>query len=173
MKIIFSVLTFLLVFYVDTISAQEELRDEVQTFKHGLGIHAGAVTGLGFSYRYFPEKWGVQITGVPVFNQGGFFSSAGLSGMFKIKEHDKLDLFTYLGVHHIHEQYKIHQGTWPPSDQPSVIKHNFLSAGFGAGVNVHLWEVIDLSLQAGYGVFNIVNSPVSTITGEIGIYYKF
>lgn len=173
MKNIFYVLPFFLVFATNKSSAQEEVINESPNFKHSLGVHAGGVTGLGFSYRYFPEKWGVQVTGIPIFGGDNFFSSAGLSVLYKIKSHNKVDLFTYLGTHHIHERYKLYYETWPPSEQPAVITNNSLSAGLGAGINIHLWEVIDLSFQAGYGVFNILNYPISTITGELGIYYRF
>ena len=36
-----------------------------QFFKNGFGMNAGFTTGLGFSYRYMPEKNGLQITGIP------------------------------------------------------------------------------------------------------------
>ena len=174
MKLIFYMLTTAAIFSAQITTAQEEVNSAVsESFKHGFGIHAGASTGLGFSYRYFPEKWGVQVTGIPVFGGGSFFSSAGLSGLYKIKEHRRVDLFTYLGGHLIHERYKTNTSTWPPTEEPQIYKYNTLVAGLGAGVNIHLWEVLDLSVQIGYGAYNLTNSPRTNITGELGFYYRF
>lgn len=172
MKNIFCSL-LIVVFTTANTSAQEETSNSNMTFKHSFGVHAGASTGLGFSYRYFPEKWGVQITGIPIFGGDRFFSSTGLSLLYKIKSHGKVDLFSYLGAHNIFERYEYYYDIWPPTEEPGVYKNNFLIAGFGAGINIHLWEVLDLSIQAGYGVYDITDSPMSNITGEIGLYYRF
>jgi len=173
MKIIIYSFYMLLIITNANVSAQEELRTESNNFKHSFGVHAGAITGLGFSYRYFPEKWGFQVTGVPVFSSDNFFSSAGLSFMYKITSHHKVDLFTYLGAHHIHERDNHNYTPFPPLENPNVFTNKILNTGFGAGINIHIWEVLDLSFQAGYGVYNIINSPASNITGEIGFYYRF
>ena len=173
MKIHIFILSLALVLMAAKSSAQDAESNANNSLKHSFGVHAGAATGLGFSYRYFPEKWGVQVTGIPIFGNGSFYSSTGLSLLYKIKSHDKLDLFSYLGTHYMFERYNYIYQPWPETEPPVAITYNFLNIGFGAGVNIHLWEVLDLSLQAGYGVFDLTTSPVSNITGEIGLYYRF
>jgi hypothetical protein len=149
---------------------------ERSSFKHSLGLHAGASTGQGFSYRYFPEKWGIQITGIPIFNGNqGYYTSSAVSILYKIKEHKKVDLFAYLGNHLIFERYQSYYwpGPWP-GEEPGFITDRTYNIGLGAGINIHLWTVLDLSLQAGYGLNSWNNAPISTIfSGEIGVYYKF
>jgi hypothetical protein len=155
-------------------NSPEELLDSKATYKHGLGMHAGAVTGLGFSYRYAPKKWGVQVTGIPIFSAGNIFASTAASVQYKFKSHDKVDLFTYVGVHNIYERSEYYYGYYDPFDGYSgVYTNNTLTAGFGAGLNIHLLEVIQLSVQAGYGLYDLTNSISTNLTGEIGVYYRF
>lgn len=147
---------------------------EEKSMKHALGLHTGSSTGQGFSYRYFPNKWGVQVTGIPIFNgNNGFYTSSAVSVLYKIKEHKKLDLFTYLGNHLILERYQTYYGIWP-GPGPTYVTDRTYTIGLGVGVNIHLWEVLDLSMQAGYGLNRRNNAPSNTIfSNEIGVYYKF
>lgn len=97
-------------------SAQEspEFGSEKKSLNHSLGLHAGLSTGQGFSYRYFPNKWGVQVTGIPIFNgNNGYYTSSAISILYKIKEHKKVDLFTYLGNHLIFERYQSYYWSGP------------------------------------------------------------
>jgi len=158
--------------------AQEspDFTGERSSFKYSLGLHAGASTGQGFSYRYFPNKWGVQVTGIPIFNgNNGFYTSSAVSILYKIKEHKKLDLFTYLGNHLVFERYQSYYGIWPePEPGPTYVTDRTYNIGLGAGVNIHYWEVLDLSIQAGYGLTSWNNAPLYTVfSSEIGVYYKF
>ncbi len=149
---------------------------EEKSMRHALGLHAGTSTGQGFSYRYFPNKWGVQVTGIPIFNgNNGFYTSSAVSILYKIKEHKKLDLFTYLGNHLVFERYQSYYGIWPePESGPTYVTDRTYNIGLGAGVNIHYWEVLDLSIQAGYGLTSRNNAQLYTVfSSEIGVYYKF
>ena len=164
---------------VNTTAQEEKTEDTTPTFyRHSLGFSAGGTTGLGFSYRhFFPNRLGFQVTGVPIFGGGDFFSSTGLSLMYIFKEHEKVDLFSYLGNHLIYERFTYYQApiTFPdPQPGDEVIKERLTyNIGFGAGVNIHFWEFIDLSLKAGYGIYNVNSSPATNIAAGIGVYYRF
>jgi hypothetical protein len=182
MKIIFYMLATAAIFSAQNASAQEEVSAlSRQSFKNGLGLHAGAATGLGFSYRYFPEKWGIQVTGIPVFNgDKNYFASSAISVLYKIKEHKKVDLFGYLGNHLIfqrYQEYLYYPDPWPDpwvEPEPTYTTSRRYNVALGVGVNIQLWEILDLSLQAGYGLSSYNNSPLTTLlSGEIGLYYKF
>ncbi len=171
---LFVIATFSFVQSANGQSSPEEVLESKPTFKHALGMHAGAVTGLGFSYRYAPKKWGIQVTGIPIFSAGNIFASTAASVQYKFKSHDKVDLFTYLGVHNIYERSEYYYGLYEPFDgYDAVYTNNTLTAGFGAGLNIHLLEVIQLSVQAGYGLYDLSGWISTNLTGEIGVYYRF
>jgi hypothetical protein len=145
-------------------------------FKYSLGVHAGGVTGNGFSFRYVPDNFGIQVTGIPIFNgRNDFYSSTAVSLMYTVRKHEKLDLFTYFGSHLEHRRYESWIDIWPEPIEPQTFRETNLHLGLGAGINIHLWEIIDLSLQAGYGLFNVNRSDFirTGLTGEIGVYYRF
>lgn len=130
--------------------------------KHAFGFNLGSTTGLGLSYRFFPNKFGFQLTGIPVFlGNGGMFLSTGLSLMYKVKESRRIDLFGYLGNHFI---YTTGTGSSNYSHQ----------IGLGAGINMHVWiDVLDISIQLGYGAYDVNHSPISMLAGEFGFFYRF
>ncbi len=133
--------------------AQEE--ENVRT-SHKFGFHAGSTTGIGFSYKFQPKKLGIQVVGAPFFlNNGNIFYSLGLNGLFRFQESRKIDVFAYFGNNLI-----------------SVQQERMYNIGIGGGMDIHLWpKVLDLSLQLGYGIYDVNNQPLSFIAGEIGIHY--
>lgn len=159
----------LLFFSLFQLSAQEDTISK--RLNHSLGVSAGATSGVGFSYRFLPNKWGVQVTGVPLFEASRTVFSAGLTALYRLREHEKMDVFLYLGNHVFYEKSKsIHPGSQGPWEPPTYFQYN---AGLGAGVNIHIADYLDLSLQVGYGVYNILQNINSNIAGGIGLYYRF
>lgn len=159
-----------------SLNAQDPMGlEETPTYKRSLGVHAGATTGFGFSFRYVPDRFGIQITGIPIFNgNNDVYTSTALSFLYTIREHEKLDLFTYFGSHVEYQKYESWIDIWPEPSEPTVYRETSLHFGLGAGVNFHLWDIIDLSLQGGYGLFNVNLDNIRTgFTGEIGLYYRF
>lgn len=139
--------------------AQDENSGLREPKSHALGLHAGFTTGLGFSYRFFPNKIGVQLTTAPFFNtrtQSNFLSLGG-SILFKFFETRKTDFFGYLGNHYISRT----------SSDP--IYH----LGIGTGLNLYASRFFYFSFQVGYGIYNVTNLPSSNLTGEFGMYFKF
>lgn len=77
----------LLFFSLFQLSAQEDTISK--RLNHSLGVSAGATSGVGFSYRFLPNKWGVQVTGVPLFEASRTVFSAGLTALYRLREHKK------------------------------------------------------------------------------------
>ena len=50
--------------------------------KNEFGIHVGATTGIGLSYRYWPAKIGLQLTLVPIKTDNFMWISAGITGLY-------------------------------------------------------------------------------------------
>jgi hypothetical protein len=153
------IVLFLFLSFIAQVFSQEEAIIKSSP-KHSLGLHAGATTGLGFSYRYLDKKLGLQLTGIPIFlGDGENFYSLGGTILFRAKESRRVDVLAYLGNHYTHN---------------SVNDRSRYHLGLGGGINLHAWiDVLDISFQAGYGVYNINNDPFSFLTGEIGVYFRF
>ena len=139
---------------------------------HHVGLSAGGTTGFGFSYRYWPSKWGVQVTGIPIFAEDYTWISAGANALFMMKDNEFVDLFSYLGTS-INSNTTTYQIYDPNTNEltETTETRNDLRLGLGVGLKFEIWEVINLNLQAGYGVRNVTTTPGTFLTGEIGLFY--
>jgi hypothetical protein len=78
-----------------------EIQEEKESIKNykGMGISAGFLSGLGFSYRqYFADNYGIKATGMGFFDQYQTFGNIGLQGMYVFSENDWLKFYGLLGV---------------------------------------------------------------------------
>ncbi len=131
-------------------------QDEIVRAVHRVGFQAGTTTGVGFSYKYQPSKFGFQLVSMPIFDgDGNVLASFGLSGLYRFSELRRADLFGYLGNHIF-----LGRTDWG------------YHLGIGAGVDWHVWPgVLDVNFQAGYGIYYLNDRPFSLLTGEIGLHY--
>jgi hypothetical protein len=156
-----------------TRAQDDTLNTKELTFKkspHQIGLHAGSTTGLGFSYRLWPDRFGIQITGIPTFREGRSFSSVGLSGLYLFNENKVVDFFGYVGNHLIISTSTQNIGSYgnPVYEKTSDFIYNI---GVGFGLKFKFLEVLDFNIQTGYSILDVTNGPYSMIAGEIGIYY--
>jgi hypothetical protein len=177
-KIILSL--FLIAFTLSSI-AQVGTEDFTPS-KHFIGLHAGSTTGYGLSYRYWPTKFGGEITTSPKINADNTYSiSTGLSLLYKLKENEKYSIYSYLGNSLLltkFENWDYNQGVWDPNNQNgqytvTTKKYAQYNASIGLGYKVNFWQNLDFNLQAGYGVYDLTNAIYTNVTGEIGLYYHF
>lgn len=154
-------------------SAQEELAIAT-TPKHFIGLHAGYSTGHGLSYRYWPSKFGGEITASPNFRKGGEHRvSVGLSFLYKLREHEKFTLYSYLGNSILSEKINVqvvNPNTGFTNEFKTTEEYNI---GVGFGIKVNFWQNLDFNLQGGYALYDLTNDLHSNFTTEIGLYYHF
>lgn len=154
-----------------TAFAQDDLTvKKTKVRKNGLGLHAGSTTGLGISYRHWPDKFGFQVTFLPMISSSNSYVSLGITGMYKVSEMQALDVFLYGGNHFIYRNnnYDNYQG-YSEYDNSSWT-WNF---GAGAGLDIKMAKVLRLSLMTGFGNYDIMGDYTFTFAGEIGFYYMF
>ena len=162
--------------------------EENNTMNHAAGLHAGGISGSGFSYRYLPSKgYGVQVTGIPILRESGdFYGNAGLSLLYSFKTFNRVNLYGFLGnsIDYSSSTYmysdfndetgKIEEITRKETDRD-------YSVGIGAGVNIRRWDVIDFTFAGGYAFknhkrvneFGTEKTISANVAIEIGIYYRF
>lgn len=148
------------------VNASAQLQDSTKMNQtHHVGIHASSLGGVGFSYRYWPGKLGVQVTALPIFRKNnGHFLSVGATALYVLKKGKTVDLYSYIGTHFISESYSGNQ-----QDNGS----SSLNTGLGVGFKINLSEFLNLNIQTGYGFYNITESLSTTIAGGAGLYYSF
>jgi hypothetical protein len=124
--------------------------------KYFIGANVGFTTGIGFSYIYWPNKNGIQLTLLPLLNKGTSYLSLGCSYLRKIKSYQDLDFFLYWGNHltNISTQYNLTYNT-----------------GFGPGFH-YSWSGFCVNFMFGYGIFAIPNNIMTRPTAELGLYFN-
>jgi hypothetical protein len=143
---------------------------------HQFGIHAGATTGLGLAYRYWPKKIGLQFTTVPVFYQGNdYYVSTGLMAMYKLKEAKTYNMFFYYGNHMIFQSNSYIMYDPYPAVTYSEHRTDELvwNTGMGLGFNIHFDSQFSMDLMMGYGLYDISNDIHTMLAGEVGFFYTF
>lgn len=160
----------LIVLAVNVIKGQDTDKEKNQNgLKNEFGIHAGATTGLGLSYRYWFDKAGVQLTAVPIKNGDYILFSGGLTFLYSFYESEYKRFFIYLGNHFWYHRNK----TWNYSYtlQDSWIEERTYNVGIGPGFS--FGRVVRINIMAGYGFYDLFGKQNMYPTGEIGLYYCF
>lgn len=138
---------------------QENTENNVNTVnqkmeKNEFGIHAGATTGMGLSYRRWMGRFGAQVTALPIKTENVTFVSTGLTLMYTIREFKYVRSFIYLGNHLMNTD--------------GDLKHNI-----GIGPGFSFGKYVGFNLMSGYGFYDISDKLYMYPTGEIGLYFKF
>ena len=97
----------LLILLISPTCFAQDLDDSKSVAKHYIGFHAGFSTVVGFSYKLIDRHFGIQITGLPTYQDGDVWSSTGLAITYRLNKdlsvERKFIPLIYLGVHHLYE----------------------------------------------------------------------
>lgn len=168
---------------------------EKKKAEHGIGFQIGGTTGHGLTYRYYGNKIGVQVSALPIFMQNNeFLMSAGLTGMYKIAESNRIDLVAYLGNHFVTRDPEIiideTQSIQPnqPISNSLLDQHilaKLLTGGseayqrlsynmsIGLGGILHTKNrFINFNFFTGYGIYSLNREPLSALSLTVGITFK-
>ncbi len=138
---------------VDTLQAP--LSDKSQ-YKQYIGLNVGATTGIGFAYRYWPNKHGVQITFLPIYDDNNTYVSFGLTYLKEFKKSNFYRSLFYVGNHITN----------------FIDDEIYDNIGFGVGFEFFR-GYFSINFMVGYAGYNIFYNLKTRPTGEVGIFYNF
>ncbi len=168
----------LLAFALSSFAQENQDNLSGKKYKYAFGLGAGFTTGLGFSFRYFPKKYGVQINCVPYYNNYGseVFVSSGLTLLYSINENRFSNVYAYLGNHYLYT--KLNSSTYAYSPYygnyqyyNTKVTTEYWNSGIGMGVEFHAQKRITLNLMLGYAQYE--NFKRLFFTAETALYYRF
>lgn len=145
-----------------------ESHDNTNPFVNELGFHAGLTTGLGLSYRHWADRFGFQITGIPIKSDSYVYLCGAITPMYSLMNSRKVRIFTYWGNCVYHVRYRQQYGY---NEQDTYTQYNT-----GVGFGFSLGRVVAFNAQIGYGAFDVFGGYDNlslTFTGEVGLYYRF
>ncbi|MCF8429901.1 MAG: hypothetical protein K9G64_07185 [Bacteroidia bacterium] len=169
LNIIFSRIVFLLaIILILTIETKAQEPKEEKT-KHAVGAGAGFTTGYGLSYRYTPNKLGVQVNFAPYKNGADYQYSFGLTALYSLMQTEKTTLYLYQANHYLASSFMEYDDS-----TPSVLKRkneSYFNHGIGFGVEFIIASKIGFNLMTGYATYDNFNKL--NVTGEAALYFKF
>ena len=152
------------------VSAQDT--GAIDTKNNEFGIHAGAVTGLGLSYRHWFGKAGFQLTALPIRTENYTFISAGATALYSFYNAKYVMVFGYLGNHWFMNRGNEENYNWNTGNyENSRFEHSSYSVGFGPGFA--FGKTVRFNLMVGYGFYDVFEKLDMYPTGEVGLYYRF
>jgi len=163
-----SLIMIAVLFSVISVFSQEAENNTTKLSTNYLGLHAGFTTGLGLSFRHWSDKYGVQITAIPIKTDNVQFISASLTGLYSIRNEKYYRHFLYLGNHLLINQtetYYDYNGNYKEEQKTSY------NAGFGYGFEVG--KKVRFNLMVGYAGYNLLETDFSLLpTAEMGLYFE-
>lgn len=163
-------LTILASTFIIAASAQDE--EQVTLRKNEIGLHAGATTGIGMSYRHWFGKAGFQLTALPIKTENFTFISAGASLLYTFYDSRYVRVFGYLGGHYYEDRHDDEEYN-PQTNEFETSRYENSSYNFGFGPGFAFGTVVRFNLMVGYGFYDVEESFDMYPTGEIGLYYRF
>jgi len=165
-------LTYLLLFYTCLSSyAQQEKIKNPELSHHYLGGMAGFSTGYGPTYRFWPGKFGGQITFTPVSSPIHLQLSIGLTMLYRLKSYNHINLFLYQGNH-------LYYNAWVWEIWHRKLDVNYAEGrqfhGIGGGLEWVISKRLSFNLMAGYSLSKYIddNEWLLNLTGETGIFIR-
>jgi len=146
---------------------------------HQVGFILGSSTGMGPSYKFWPGRFGIQLSFLPykvdsewddlldvqgiaqeVFNYErpttgqDKFISLGLSGLWTFKQYKNYKLITYLGNH-------------------LILTNDKNIYNIGSGVGISFDKRVSFNVMLGYGAYDIIHDILFFPAAEIGFFIRF
>jgi hypothetical protein len=145
-----------------------KINQKYQGTPHALGLIGSIDTGVGFSYRFIPDRFGFQVSTLPFYvtiGSGFYFQYIGGSFQYRIIKGERVNVYSYLGTN---MGIAFVNGV-------EILDH---AAGLGVGIELKLFKRLSLQLQGGFAL-NLRNDGV--LLGEnrtffspgIGVLYNF
>jgi hypothetical protein len=168
-------LFLIFIFFILILKTYAQEDDNLNINKvHEFGIHAGATSGIGLSYRYWPGRFGIQFTALPFKSGDEAYINIGLTGLYSFYQSSHVRFFGYLANSYNYDRYTSDDfgndvNNWN-SEKKTHTKKGY-NIGFGPGFG--FGSRVRINLMAGYGFYDIFHKFNILPTGEIGLYFRF
>ena len=166
------------VLIIISLGGYSQVQDVPKNNTHYLGFNAGSISGIGLTYRFQPNKYGFQLTFLPIKAADYTWVSAGLMVSRKFKEGKYIDLNFYGGVHYLYNKYiqtNYFASNTPPYNgyfqEETIIEEHF-NFGGGLGFEFKISNNFRINTHVGYGFYNQEFLNIYP-AGELSMLYGF
>ena len=143
-------LIFISIFLSSVLSAQKS----TVKYNNRIGLNAGFTTGLGFTYGYYPDKLGIQVSFLPIYGDNSKFLSLAITPLYTLSENHYFKSYFFMGNH-------------------LVYKDKITEYNIGIGPGIELGQRVVFSIRGGFGLFDVTKSFNILPTLEMGLFFKY
>jgi hypothetical protein len=150
-----------------------------------IGIGAGASSGLGFSYKYMPNKYGVMVTVLPYLDRAN--DEALITGGLTFEKVLSRCRTNFLFMYFANSIWYNKQKNWDYSYDPyngfydpdyyTIEETLNWNSGIGLGIEFHSQKRVVFNFMLGYGSYWDVKNTMSLerlfFTAEGFVFYRF
>lgn len=155
-------------------------------FKNSLGLAAGTTTGIGFAYRYWPKKFGFQITAGGIKDSDFAAISGGLTLLNNLAENEYIRFYAYYSNSIYYTESTTTEYTYPQYSyngpiggyiypDPIETRHTTYSrkwnTALGLGTQFKFGKYVGLDLMIGWGGYDNFSRILPAI--ESALFFKF
>jgi len=181
--------SFLLLSAFVVTAQNSETAEEKKRYKHNFGLGAGMTTGIGFSYRYMPDKLGAQVNFIPIIvNDSEVLVNPGVSFLYSVQRGRKVDFYLYQANSFLFNQRVFDDFSSDPMDIDSQREFTTVERtynhGLGVGFEFLIGSQFAIDVMSGMRYFHRYDSRRDdyyadesrygvTASIETSIHYKF
>jgi len=165
-NIILSIFVIFLTFTSATAQIDSTITN--QPFKHAVGVTVGFTIGSGLSYRYSVDKFGIQVSFLPLKEETRSRYTVGLSFFYKLVQSEKVDFFMYQGNQYL---YKSDADIYSGENTKTDLIESYLNNGIGVGIRFIILKRVGLDIMGGYAGYK--NFSKISFSGEMGLHFLF
>ncbi|MDA3852223.1 MAG: hypothetical protein PF447_13285 [Spirochaetaceae bacterium] len=164
-KLLYLLCIFLL---SSTLWSQQQSQEEALEIKgHNIGVMLGNSLGYGLTYRYWPDRLGVQLTFSPSIDYGNQGFIVGGSFFYTIQGGKITQLFFYTGGQYAFNYY---QNDFWFYDESTETNFDY-SIGAGPGLEIRIINHIAMDFLFGYS-YSPADMTVN-FSFDTGIFYRY
>lgn len=161
------------VIFTGSIFAQNAIEPKVRA--NEFGFHAGATTGVGLSYRYWPGKSGIQITALPIKTSEVTYINFGITALRTFHDSRLIRFFGYLGSNVVvnnGQNYDYWYDPYTDNFEETEDTGYKTRLNFGVGPGFAFGSRVRVNIMAGYGFYDVLGEFNIYPTAEIGLYFR-
>ncbi len=165
--------SLLIIFFILITNLKAQIQEPTEkATKHAVGAGAGFTTGYGLSYRYIPNRFGIQINFAPFKNATTTRNSIGLTLLYSLMQSEKTNLYLYQANHYYVSSQPADSFNNITNQTYSYRKdESYFNNGIGFGLEYIIAPKIGFNIMTGYATY--VNFSGYNVTGETALYFKF
>jgi len=131
---------------------------DLSNSRNYIGLNAGFTTGIGFSYIYFPNRNGFQLTALPLYDKNKMLVSFGTAYLREIQQYNNSRLVFYASNH--------------LTNMFSYQKEWVNNTGIGIGLDFQ-YSGFMYTIKVGYAALDMLRDFKTRPVAEMGFFYSF